>query len=377
VPVPSVLPVLRAVGVGTAALSLLVLASCGTESSEAAPATTARPTTTAKPTTTTEAGPVPAWPLTGLPIGDAEALAAKPAVVVKIDNSPDARPHVGINQADIVYEVQVEGITRFGAVFHSQPGDPVGPVRSARSTDIDLVANLHRPLLVWSGGNPGVSGQVRQAQNEGVLVDVSHSVGVAHYWRQSGRIAPHNLFTNVSAIRDNHAPADATAPGPILEFRNDKDDAPVGDIVPGVQIIFGQGVVVQYVWDAEAACWARFQVDGRHGNGNSAFLDEAGAQVCPENVVVQFAQYGASEVDARSPQAYTVGDGDALVLTEGTLVTSRWVRPAREAALTLTSIDGSPVKLTPGSTWIAVPRAGSGVGPITPEAAAELAASAP
>jgi len=369
----SLRPLVRAVGIATAGCSLFAAASCGSSPSEAAAPATTAPTTTAAPTTTTEPAPVPSWPLTGLPIGDATEAAAKPAVVAKIDNSPEARPHAGINQADIVYEVQVEGITRFAAVFHSQAGDPVGPVRSARSTDIDLVGNLHRPLLIWSGGNPGVTAQVRQAQTDGVLVDVSHTNGAAHYWRQSGRVAPHNLFTNVSAIRDNFAPADATSPGPILPYRNDKDPAPVGDTVPGVQIDFGLGVVVQYVWDAEATCWARFQTDARHPRDASEFVDEAGVQVCPKNIVVQFAQYGPSQADVRSPQAYTVGDGAALVLTDGKLVTGTWARPAREAALALTSVDGSAVKLTPGSTWIAVPKAGSGVGPLTPEVAAELA----
>ena len=77
-------------------------------------------------------------PLTGMPITD-PALAARPALVVKIDNHPDARPQSGLNQADIVFELLVEGITRYALVFGSTLPTTVGPVRSARSSDIDLL----------------------------------------------------------------------------------------------------------------------------------------------------------------------------------------------------------------------------------------------
>jgi len=107
--------------------------------------------------TTTTTAPLPVWPLTGLP--DAKASGpAHPAIVVKMDNSPDARPQTGINEADVVYELLVEGITRYALVFHSNLVDPVGPVRSARSSDIDLVADLSTPLFAWSGANGGVMG---------------------------------------------------------------------------------------------------------------------------------------------------------------------------------------------------------------------------
>ena len=80
----------------------------------------------------------------------------RPALVVKIDNHPDARPQAGLNQADIVLEENVEGITRFAAVFQTTDADPVGPIRSARTTDIDSARPLDQPLFAWSGGNANV-----------------------------------------------------------------------------------------------------------------------------------------------------------------------------------------------------------------------------
>lgn len=364
-------PVTRPLATLVAGLSCVALAatSCSTGGDPVAADPTPPPTeatTTAAPApSSTEPAPAPpTWPLTGRQLDD-PAAADHPAVVVKIDNSADARPHVGLNQADVVYEVWVEGITRFAAVFHSADANPVGPVRSARSTDIDLVGNLGRPLLVWSGGNPGVTGQVRTAESEGVLVDVSHSVGDTHYWRQSGRRAPHNLFTNTGSIRDAFAPPDATPPTPLFAYRAEGAPAEAGEPVAGVRIDYGLGSIVDYVWDPERACWARFQ-DG-------AFVDEAGAQVCPANVVVMHATYRPSDVDARSPQAETVGEGDAVVLTDGHLLGGRWARPAREAPAQLRTHDGAGIGLTQGTTWVAVPKAGSPVGALPPaEAAAVL-----
>jgi hypothetical protein len=309
--------------------------------------------------TTTETIPEPTWPLTGMPLGDA-AHAQAPAVAVKLDNDAKARPHAGLALADLVFEVKVEGITRFGAIFHSQAADPVGPIRSARSTDIDLLANLHRPLLVWSGGNPGVTGQVQAAQGEGLLVDTSPNVAPGNYWRQPGRpAAPHNLFANVSAFRDGFAPPDATPPGPIFAFRDDAAPPAIGDEVPGVEVAFAPGSVVRYVWDAPGGCWRRFQEGPGHVGPDSAFMDETAGQICPQNVVVLFAPYRPSEVDARSPQALTVGEGDVLVATGGKLIAGRWARPERGSAYSLTAADGSPIGLTPGRTWVAVPEQGA------------------
>ncbi|MFM8003069.1 MAG: DUF3048 domain-containing protein, partial [Actinomycetota bacterium] len=98
----------------------------------------------------------------------------------------------GLNQADIVFEENVEQLTRFAAVFHSQGSDPVGPVRSGRLQDIDLLASLNSPLFAWSGGNSKVTAAIRKS----TMVDLSHSAAneAGGYKRESSRVAPHNLL---------------------------------------------------------------------------------------------------------------------------------------------------------------------------------------
>ena len=149
-------------------------------------------------TTTTTTIPPAVWPLTGLPGADVPR-AALPALVVKIDNHPRARPQVGLVQADVVFEEIVEGITRFFAVFHSTVADPVGPVRSARTTDIDLLRQLQRPLFAWSGANNGTIKALREAD---VATDVGYAFHSkeAGYYRDAARRSPHNLFSTTTAL---------------------------------------------------------------------------------------------------------------------------------------------------------------------------------
>lgn len=346
-----------------------------------------------EPTTTTTTTTLPVWPLTGVP--DAKASGpAHPAVVVKIDNSPDSRPQTGINEADIVYELLVEGITRYALVFHSNMVDPVGPVRSARSSDIDLVADLSTPLFSWSGGNAGVVGEVRNAERKGILIDASHDAASPAYYRANDRQAPHNLYVHLPQLLELKAPADAGNPAPIFNFRkvatspstattsststttSKKSSSTTttiapptttttlpGSPTPGFSLDFG-GVNVDYVWNPATKGWSRLQVDQTHPRAKSATLDTAGVQVSPENVIVQFIDYGQSPSDSRSPMALTVGSGKVLVFSDGRVVSGTWSRPSADKPTTYTAADGTAILLTPGRTWVALPRVGSAVATI-------------
>jgi hypothetical protein len=333
--------------VGAVCTLALVAAACGGDDGESAATTTettaAPTTTTTEPTTTTTEAPRPVAPLTGLPVDD-EAALDRPALVLKIDNHPNARPQVGINQADVVYEELVEGISRLAAVFHSTDSDPVGPVRSARQSDIDIVAALDRPLFGFSGANAGVLRSVRAAAN---TIDASWDALPGSYWRDRERRAPHNLFTNTSDLFAA-APDDAAAPDPLFFYRDPDDAAPAGEPVVGVSMRFSTYEAV-YVWDPDAGTWRRSLQGTPH-------VDADGVRVAPENVVVLFTPYSFS-ADG-SPIARTVGEGDAWVLTEGVLVRGRWVRPTADEPALLVDDAGTAIELSPGRTWVGLPRPG-------------------
>ncbi|CAM8630245.1 Protein of unknown function DUF3048, N-terminal [Acidimicrobiia bacterium] len=314
-------------------------------------------------TTTTTTAPLPVWPLTGLPDAAASTSGNHPAIVVKMDNSQDARPQVGINQADIVYELLVEGITRFALVYHSDLVDPVGPVRSARSSDVDLVANLSKPLFAWSGGNAGVTAEIAAADRKGMLTDSSYNIASAAYYRSNERFAPHNLFLHLPQLLGLKAPSGQGAPAPIFTYLA-KDAVFAGLPVPGMSVDFGGGTVIDYVWDPTKKGWNRFQIDGAHPRANSATVDDKGIQVAPANVVILFTEYGVSPADSRSPMALTVGSGAAIVLSDGKIVAGRWSRPNPASPAVLTDSLGVPINLVRGRTWVELPRPDSPVFPI-------------
>jgi hypothetical protein len=342
----------------------LVAAACSKAGSTALPSTTS---TTAKATTTTTAKPHgPVYPLTGLPVRSVSQL-RHPAVVVKMDNSPWARPQTAINQADIVFEILVEGITRYALVYGSDLPKVVGPVRSARSSDIDLLAGLGDPLLAWSGANPTVMGQVAAAARNGWLVDASRGANPPEYWRDPNRQAPHNLYTSLPMLLSMFGGGSTKPPQAILLH------GPLGAPLPpsargtaGVTINFGGGVVVQYVWDAVHKGWARYQVDQLHDLAHSATLDSNGQQVAPPNVVVLFLRYGISVADSISPQAISTGSGSGEVFTQGHVININWRRGSNKAPFIFTLPNGQTYRLPPGRTWVALPQVGSAVTPIDP-----------
>lgn len=313
--------------------------------------TTEAPATTAAPTTTT-APPPPTAPLTGLPADP--AVIARTALVVKIDNvEPKARPQVGLNQADVVYEERVEGsVTRLLAVFHSTDSAPVGPVRSARTSDLGVLSALHRPFFAWSGANATFAARIRAAN----LADVGYDAASGHYYRARDRRAPDNLMLS-STAELMALPNEGSAPPPALFTYRTPDQAPAHlEPVAGVHITYGSSAgsaPVDYRWDGQG--WARWQNGTPH-------VDAAGQQVAPANVIVQFTPYVGSDVNDQFgvpiPEAQMVGEGDAWVLTQGGLIVARWHKPSLDAVATYTDVDGNPISLTPGRTWVALPPPG-------------------
>lgn len=354
----------RLVRKGGAALLVAALgfvAACGGGGGEPAgsPGEGAAPSPRPDDGTTTSAAPAPAAPkapLTGQPV--AEPL-TRPALVVKIDNDPKARPQIGLNQADLVYEVRVEGITRFAAVFHSNDSEPVGPIRSARSSDIDLMSNLSRPLFAWSGGNPTVTAEVNAGADQGLLVNLGPDV-VGEYHRDRSRPAPYNLYSSTSALWAHAAP-DAVPPREVLRHRADGETLPPSATpVPGIRVDYGSTRIpsVEFAWDPAVGGWRRYQIDAEHPLEASAHVDAAGQQVAPPNVVVLFVEYTQSAAGGGSPQAITVAEGDAVVLSDGKLVAGRWQRLNPNEPIRLTDMTGAEVGLTPGQTWVLLPEPG-------------------
>ncbi len=306
----------------------------------AAPTTTAaESTTTVEPATTTTLPAVPIYPLTGVENPD-PVIAARPALVVKIDNAPAARPQTGFNAADIVYEEIInDNFTRFAMVFQSQGSNPVGPIRSGRLQDVDLFTAYNRPLFAWSGGN----GTVTNAINNSELINIGPN-RAAVYFRSKDRKAPHNLYSNTDALW-TYTPLYAAPATQQFSYR--KGFTAAAGVPSAGAAIALDSIDVRWDWNAELGLYLRTMEKKPH-------MDGAGGQVSTNNVVILAMTYlpGISG----SPDAQTIGSGEAFVLTGGNYIHATWSRADKNTPFTLTADDGSLVLLQPGRTFVELPR---------------------
>lgn len=334
-----------------AALSL-VAAACGGGGAESAdstaPSTTAAPTTTERATTTssssssTTSTTVPATirqPLTGEPLASTDEILVRSALVAKIDNNAAAVPnHSGLAVADMVFEEIVEGrTTRFAAVFHSQSSDPIGPIRSGRTQDVNLFTSFNSPLFVWSGGNPNVTRTIDESQ----LVNMGprHASG---YYRGPGS-APHNLYTTTDNIWFQ-APEGQPGPPPAQLRYLEADGEFGGEATSGVKARVGSERI-EWTWNPEFEKFDRSQRGKSHD-------DNVFGRIRATNVIVLGVEYAPSPADRRSPEAQTIGEGPAYFFSGGEFIEGTWSREYSLFPIEYFDAEGEPVEFAPGNTWI-------------------------
>lgn len=315
-----------------------------TSSTTTSPAPSTTPTSL-EPTTSTTEPDVPRMPLTGVPISDPSEVPQRPALAVKIDNVGPARPQSGLNQADVVFEEIInDGATRFATVFHSQGIDTVGPVRSGRHPDIEILESLDHPLFAWSGGNAGVTYYIEHSQ----LVDLSanHTSG---YYRRAGRRRPWNLYTSSEAMW-THTPAEFHVPPQIFKYLRPDEPIQNGEAATTINVTM-DNVQIRWEYNPETGLYSRFQDGGPHNTENDG-------QVTTNNVVLMMCNYLPSPIDARTPDAQTLGSNPVYVFTGGTVRVGSWLRFASTDPYQFYDnfTDLNPVELQPGRTWVELPR---------------------
>jgi len=304
------------------------------------------------PTTTVDTsweGPV--YPLTGLPAY--EGIPQAPAVAVKVgNNDEDSLPQHGLREADIVYDIRVEnGKSRFLAIYHSRLPETVMPVRSARSSDINLLLNLNHPVFVYWGSNDLVLEEIRAAEWRGGFDSRSAASrwGEEYFKRDSSRPRPDNGKINTQELQ-GVASGEAETPMPIFEY----GDIPQSAVpAAGARWTIWQRVV-DYVWDGSLQQWLRYQDGVPH-------LDETGSPLTADNLLFLYIGYRLSDADPVSPQAISTGSGDGWLLRDGTVTGVRWERQRTSDEWTLSDDEtGETVPLDVGTTWVTLARPGEG-----------------
>jgi hypothetical protein len=326
-----------AVPVSAVLLATAALAGCSSSSAGPPPGPT-KPTAVAaknKPV-------APRCPLTGLPRRKGEVV-NRPPLAVKIDNVSDALPQSGLNNADVVVEELVEGgLTRLMAIFQCDKANTVGPIRSARISDADILALLHGSVLGFSGANPADLPPI-VAHSQAVLL--SQDANPQYYYRSSAKPAPHNVFSSTTrilraGIARRHS---LKAPKPMFSY---------GAIDPAAR----RARTVSMSWPASTASWKWSKGKWLRSQGGSPDKLSDGSQITSTNVVVMsvtIASTGLHDVaGSPSPADVTVGSHPVWVMRDGKLIQGTWHRPTIASPITFRDKHGHVIKLAPGRTWI-------------------------
>jgi hypothetical protein len=308
------------------------------ETTVAAP-TTVAPTTLPPAPTTTEAA-IPRMPLTGVPLEYGQVAPDRPALVVKIDNNPRARPQSGLNEADLVFEEVVEAGTRFAVVFHSGDSNPVGPIRSGRTQDIDMLGGLNQPLFAWSGGNAIVTRAIADSD----FIDLNPNGHAGLYRRQGNNGKPHNFYSDTDKLFAAAGPEATGRPVPLFSYFK-PGEAPTGAPASRAEIKMDSDTVV---WDFDPTFGGYLRsTNGRpHNDGLN------NQRVSTTNVVILETPYRPSYADRNSPEAITLGGGRAWIVSGGVVREGSWLRTARTDGFALFDATGAAIPLLPGRTWI-------------------------
>jgi hypothetical protein len=267
---------------------------------------------------------------------------SRPSLSAKIDNHPSARPQVGLDEADIVFEELVEGgLTRYVAVWHSTLPAEIGPVRSVRPMDPEIVSPFGG-VFAYSGG------QVRfiQMMQEAPVYNAIHGQPDTEetFYRTSAKVAPHNVLVKAPELIDQHL--DLPAPERQFSYAPSVEESTAvvaGSAMTSINPRFSGFSSPTWEWDGTQGTFLRFQTNGAADSASS------GNQIFATNVVVL--QVGIDVVED-IPTTRLVNQGTGWVATGGSIVEINWFKATPESPIVLTTADGDEVLLGVGNTWV-------------------------
>lgn len=325
-------------------LVAVILSGC---SKNTEPASNVEPEPT--PTPTVEPTPTPTppkgspCPLTGILVEDEEDLKLRP-IAVMIDNEINARPQSGLLDAEIVYEMPVEGnITRYMAIYHHNHTDKIGPVRSARPYFIDKALELNA-VYVHCGGSPQAL-QDLTALKVNTLNDLK---GSPCFWRSKDRKMPHNLYTSTKLMREvmvSNKYNNKTAPE-YFKFSDEFLDLD-GKGTGAISFNYSKNYIVGYEYDEKSKLYYR------KINGARLKDKESGEDISTTNIIVEKTTAKVLDKVGRL-DVENLGKNRGYYLTGGKLVEIEWSKSERSAKTKYTDLKGNQIVMNKGVTWVQV-----------------------
>lgn len=340
----------RRAGVLVALVAVAGLMAGCTAESEPVASPSASPSPSPSPTweSTYEAPPATSLaPLTGEVIEPGSL--DHPTLAAKIDNAPLARPQVGLHRADIVFVELVEGGSiRYAAVWHSDLPDEVGPVRSVRPMDPDIISPFGG-ILAYSGAQPRFIAAMLDTPVRNIIFDRGDDSDLLY--RGLPRPAPHNVVARAAQLVDRYS-SDAP-PQQVFTFADRLENATAvrdGNAASGIDLRYGANATSGWAWSSGDGAYLRSQF----GNPDNA---ASGERLSATNVVVLRVRV---ETIQQIPTTFLAGEeGSGFVATGGRAIPVTWSKESKEAPIRILDEEGVAVRLAPGNTWVElVPRSG-------------------
>jgi len=284
-------------------------------------------------------------PLTGELVDP--AVAKKRVLAVVIENSPDARPQSGYNEADVVYETLAEGgITRTLALYQSKDSKEIGPVRSARDYFIEWLSE-YNGIFAHIGG----SAVALRIINTDKIPDLNQFYNGNYFWRSTDRYAPHNVYTTTeklyaAATANKMAITGETKP---FSFKKDAEVA-ARPVAQTITVNFsGPLFQVVYKYNPATNLYARFVA------GVAAKDKNTGVQVTPKNIIVEYTTI-TPYINDEGAQGVHIGTktGKGVFFQDGIATEITWTKDSRTARTAYKDLQGKEIKFNRGQTWIEV-----------------------
>lgn len=272
-----------------------------------------------------------------------------PVLFVKVDDTKAAHPQIGLDSADVVYIEQVEGgLTRIAAVFSNKLPAKIGPVRSARISDIDLMANYGRVGMVYSGAQTLFLPVLRASNIEDIGADTEPP---SIYSRDNSRQAPTDLVVDPQALLTKSISVEhrkiATATSVGWKF----GPLPIG----GIPIISAQ-----LKWPASKyrMTWSVAMHQWNLTYDDAPDIAADGVQLGAPTFLIQEVSMTPSiyhdHLGNYTPFSNTVGSGTGFLLRDGVEIPVYWNRVSATTPTTWTLKDGTPAYFHPGQIWVAL-----------------------
>ena len=280
-------------------------------------------------------------PLTGMPFEEGTRPSLDgPSVACKIDNVHTETLKANINRTDLVYVQMVEGgLTRLVAVWHSDLPTAVGPVRSIRPMDPDIISPLGG-IVCYSGGQLKFVTLMRNTNVFNASETSEQANGT--FTRAKDREAPKNVLVDVSKLAAAHP--DLTPPAAQFEFTAITEEASAvaaGKLVANFSIYY-PSALSHWIYNSRA--FSRVQDGIVHKDS------ESGLQTTATNVVVLNVQIDRQY--GKVPKTTLVGSGTGWVFSQGMQLAVKWSKASQTAPIMLTDAAGAPIKLIRGNTWV-------------------------